>query len=340
MIRLFFLEQPLDSEQTTIDVPQQAAGVRLDLFLAGRFDGGFSRSAMQRLIEDGDILVDGKKVRSSLKLAGNEVLNVRFPPPLPVTPLPEHIPLSVIYEDQYLIVIDKPAGMVVHPGAGINSGTLVNGLLAHCNDLSGISGELRPGIVHRLDKGTSGLLVVAKSDQAHRGLAEQFEKHSIKRVYNALIYGVPRDDTGKFQGIIGRHPTERLRMSGLARHGRNAVTHWRVLERYQQTALVRLRLETGRTHQIRVHLSEGGMPLLGDPLYPDGGRFNNLKDSRLKGMITRLGRQALHAATLGFIHPLTGQYLEFTTRPPEDFSSVLRYLQGGEHNPDGSDIET
>lgn len=329
----------MNGEKSEITVPSQAAGIRIDQFLASELDGSFSRSALQRLIEAGDILAAGKRVRPSYKLVGRELLTVSIPPPVQATPLPEPIPLAVLYEDQDLILIDKPAGMTVHPGAGLLSGTLVNGLLAHCKDLSGISGVLRPGIVHRLDKGTSGLLVVAKNDQAHRKLAEQFERHSIKRIYIALIYGLPKEESGRFHGIIGRHPTDRLRMSGLAKHGKEAVTHWRLLERYQQTSLVRLRLETGRTHQIRVHLTEGGMPLLGDPLYPDGGRFNNLKDSRLKGMITRLGRQALHAATLGFIHPATGEYLEYTAAPPEDFSSILRYLQQ-EHNGHGSVINT
>lgn len=309
-----------------IDVPIEAAGQRLDAFLAAQLSD-LSRSSLQRLIDEGQVLLDGNLVRPAVKLRGGEQIILQLLPPVPATPLAEEIPLTVLYEDHDLIVIDKPAGMTVHPGAGVDSGTLVNALLGHCNDLSGIGGEVRPGIVHRLDKGTSGVLVAAKNDIAHRGLAEQFARHSVKRLYWALIYGTPLQDTGKITGIIGRHPTDRVRLSGKARHGKEAVTNWRVLERLGAASLVQLRLETGRTHQIRVHLTEANMPLLGDPLYPDGGRFNNLKDTRLKGLISHLGRQALHARVLGFIHPVSGQYLEFSSEPPEDFNQILTYLR-------------
>lgn len=308
-------------------IPPEATGQRLDAFLAATLPDQ-SRSAVQRLVEEGRVLVEGQTPRVSLKLRGGEWVEVTVPPPVAALPRPEAIPLTVIYEDHALIVIDKPAGMTVHPGAGVDTGTLVNALLAHCDDLSGIGGELRPGIVHRLDKGTSGLLVAAKNDTAHRGLANQFAEHSVKRLYWALVYGSPKTDTGRISGIIGRHPTERLRLSGSARHGKQAVTNWRVLERFGPASLVQLRLETGRTHQIRVHLTEAGMPLLGDPLYPDGGRCNNLKDSRLQGMIRALGRQALHARVLGFVHPVSGQFLEFTSEPPPDFGELLEYLRG------------
>lgn len=307
-------------------VPEESAGQRLDAFLVMQLPE-FSRATLQRLVDDGHVQLDGNKPRSSAKLRGGEQITLLVPPPAPAVPLAEDIPLTVLYEDHDLIVINKPAGMTVHPGAGTDSGTLVNALLGHCDDLSGIGGELRPGIVHRLDKGTSGVLVAAKNDTAHRSLSEQFAAHSIKRLYWALIYGSPQEDTGKVSNIIGRHPSDRLRMSGKARHGKEATTNWRVLERFSAASLVQLRLETGRTHQIRVHLTEANMPLLGDPLYPDGGRFNNLKDTRLKGLISHLGRQALHARVLGFIHPLSGQYLEFTSEPPEDFSTVLEYLR-------------
>lgn len=316
----------MEEQKYCLIAPQESAGQRLDAFLAAQLPE-MSRAALQRLIDEGQVTLDGNQPRSSLKLRGGEQLTVQVPPPVPSVPQAEQIPLTVLYEDHDLIVVDKPAGMTVHPGAGVQSGTLVNALLAHCDDLSGIGGEVRPGIVHRLDKGTSGVLVAAKNDVAHRGLAEQFAAHSVKRLYWALIYGSPQDDTGKISGIIGRHPTERLRLSGKARHGKEAVTNWRVLERLGPASLVQLRLETGRTHQIRVHLTEAGMPLLGDPLYPDGGRLNNLKDTCLKGMISRLGRQALHARVLGFLHPVTGQYLEFTTEPPEDFLALLGYLR-------------
>ncbi len=307
-------------------MPTESAGQRLDAYLVEQLPE-FSRAALQRLVDEGHVQLDGNKPRCSTKLRGGEQINLQIPPPAPAVPLAEDIPLTVLYEDHDLIVIDKPAGMTVHPGAGTDSGTLVNALLGHCTDLSGIGGELRPGIVHRLDKGTSGVLVAAKNDTAHRSLSEQFAVHSIKRLYWAIIYGSPQEDTGKISTIIGRHPTDRLRMSGKARHGKEATTNWRVLERFGAVSLVQLRLETGRTHQIRVHLTEANMPLLGDPLYPDGGRFNNLKDTRLKGLISHLGRQALHARVLGFIHPVSGQYLEFCSEPPEDFSTLLEYLR-------------
>ncbi|KAB0664527.1 RluA family pseudouridine synthase [Oryzomonas japonica] len=312
--------------QTIFICPPDTEPQRLDLYICREL-GGETRSTVQRLIEAGNVLVDGKTARASLKIKGGERIQVEIPPPQPAEPQPEAIPLEVLYEDADLIVINKAAGMVVHPGAGNSSGTLVNALLAHCRDLSGIGGELRPGIVHRLDKDTSGVLVAAKNDRAHQSLSNQFSVHSVKRIYQALIYGSPKEDTGKIEGIIGRHPTERVRLSGKAKSGRHAVTRWRVKERYARVSLVELRLETGRTHQIRVHLSEAGFPLLGDPLYPDGGRFNNLADTQLRKLITALGRQALHAHTLGFIHPVTGEFLEFTTEPPEDMAAVIDYLR-------------
>ncbi|KAA0891282.1 RluA family pseudouridine synthase [Oryzomonas rubra] len=312
--------------QTILICPPDTEPQRLDLYICREL-GGETRATVQRLIEAGNVLVDGKTARASLKIKGGERILVEIPPPQPAEPQPEAIPLEVLYEDADLIVINKAAGMVVHPGAGNSSGTLVNALLAHCRDLSGIGGELRPGIVHRLDKDTSGVLVAAKNDRAHQSLSNQFSVHSVKRIYQALIYGSPKEDTGKIEGIIGRHPTERIRLSGKAKSGRHAVTRWRVKERYARVSLVELRLETGRTHQIRVHLSEAGFPLLGDPLYPDGGRFNNLADTQLRKLITALGRQALHAHTLGFIHPTTGEFLEFTTEPPEDMATVIDYLR-------------
>jgi len=299
--------------------------MRLDLFISSQLEGE-SRASVQRLIEAGNILVDGHPSRASQKLKGGEQVTVEIPAPTAAEPQAESIPLEVLYEDHDLIVINKPAGMVVHPGPGNSSGTLVNALLAHCADLSGIGGELRPGIVHRLDKGTSGVLVAAKNDRAHQALSAQFHAHSVKRIYLALVFGNPPEDGGKIEGIIGRHPTERLRQSGKARNGKHAVTRWRAKERYNRITLMELRLETGRTHQIRVHLTEAGFPLLGDPLYPDGGRVNNLADPRLKKMITSLGRQALHARTLGFIHPDTGEYMEFSTPLPDDLQALCDYL--------------
>jgi 23S rRNA pseudouridine1911/1915/1917 synthase len=307
--------------------PVDSEPVRLDLFLSSQL-ADETRSTIQRLIESGNILVDGREARPSLKLKGGESISIQLPEPVAARPMPESIPLEVLHEDGDLIVINKPAGMVVHPGPGNSSGTLVNALLAHCTDLSGIGGELRPGIVHRLDKGTSGVMVVAKNDRSHQALSAQFSVHSIKRIYQALVYGSPQQDSGRLEGQIGRHPTDRLRRSGLARHGKHAVTRWRVRGRYGRICLVELRLETGRTHQIRVHMSEAGFPLLGDPLYPDGGRFNNLTDPRLRKLITTLARQALHARTLGFVHPASGDYLEFSVDMPADMAALLEYLEG------------
>jgi 23S rRNA pseudouridine1911/1915/1917 synthase len=314
-------------KQIELTFPADSEPQRLDLFLSCEL-ADETRAAVQRLIENNNVLVDGHPVKASLKLKGGECILVEIPEPQAAEPQPEAIDLEVLYEDHDLIVINKAAGMVVHPGAGNSTGTLVNALLAHCDDLSGIGGELRPGIVHRLDKGTSGVLVAAKNDRAHQALSAQFNVHSVKRIYQALVYGNPPEDAGKIEGIIGRHPTERLRLSGKAKHGKHSVTRWRVKERYGRITLVELRLETGRTHQIRVHLTEAGFPLLGDPLYPDGGRINNLPDTQLRGMINRLGRQALHARTLGFIHPTTGEYLEFTTEMPEDMAALVAYLRG------------
>lgn len=313
-------------DKILLKYPDEGEPTRIDLFLCREMEGE-SRAGIQRLIENGNVLVNGSAVRPSHKLKGGERLEIEIPEPQPAEPKAESIPLDVLYEDSDLIVINKEAGMVVHPGPGTASGTLVNALLAHCTDLSGIGGELRPGIVHRLDKGTSGVLVVAKSDRSHQALSAQFSVHSVKRIYQALIYGCPAEDSGKIEGIIGRHPTERLRLSGKARHGKHAVTRWRVRERYNRVSLVELRLETGRTHQIRVHMTEAGFPLLGDPLYPDGGRINNIPDTQLRGMINRLGRQALHARCLGFIHPTSGEYMEFTVEPPADMQELLAYLR-------------
>lgn len=299
---------------------------RLDQFVARSIEG-MTRSTVQRLMDEGRVTVDGKVEKPSLKLRGGECIVVVVPPPVPALPEAEEIPLEILHEDGDLVVLNKPAGMVVHPGAGTPGGTLVNALLAHCDDLSGIGGEIRPGIVHRIDKDTTGVLVVAKNDRSHEGLARQFREHTIKRIYLALVFGSPKTETGRIEGAIGRHPTDRLRMSGKAKHGKHAVTHWKVLARYPGMTLLRLRLETGRTHQIRVHLSEAGHPLVGDEVYGGAGRANDLRDPVLKKLVRELGRQALHAKTLGFIHPASGGYMEFDTELPEDMARIITYLE-------------
>lgn len=305
--------------------PVDSEPARLDL-VVGVMEG-LTRSMARRLIEAGQVTVDGTKEKPSLKLRGGEKVVVTIPPPVPAEPAAETIPLEILYEDSDLVVVNKPAGMVVHPGAGNASGTLVNALLGHCHDLSGIGGELRPGIVHRIDKDTTGLLVVAKNDPAHRSLSQQFKDHTIKRVYLALVFGSPKADKGRIESAIGRHPVDRKRMSGTARRGKKAVTHWQAVSRYLGVTLMRLKLETGRTHQIRVHLCEAGHPLVGDTVYGGSGRLATIQDTQLRELIKGMGRQALHAKTLGFIHPASGEYLEFDTELPTDMVRIIDYLE-------------
>ncbi len=313
-------------KRIALSYPSDQSPERLDLFISHQVPE-LTRSAVQRLIDAGLITVNGAPPRSSLKLKGGEQILIEIPPPAPAVPEAEEIPLAILYEDSDLIVVNKPAGMSVHPGAGTTAGTLVNALLAHCDDLSGIGGEIRPGIVHRIDKDTTGVIVVAKNDRSHLELARQFKEHSIKRVYVALVYGSPKTDKGRIESAIGRHPVDRKKMSGSARHGRHAVTHWKVIGRYGWVTALELRLETGRTHQIRVHLSEAGFPLLGDPVYGGSARLSNLKDAKLRALIRELDRQALHARTLGFVHPVSGHYLEFSSPLPEDMARILEHLE-------------
>jgi 23S rRNA pseudouridine1911/1915/1917 synthase len=316
----------MDLDEKELIYPSDGEQERLDVFVS-RAMGELTRSAVRRLIDTGFVTVNGRLEKPSLKLKGGERISVRIPPPVPAVPAAEQIPLEILFEDDDIIVVNKAAGMVVHPGAGNRGGTLVNALLGHCRDLSGIGGEIRPGIVHRIDKDTTGILVVAKNDNAHRSLARQFKQHSIKRVYTALVYGSPKQDKGVIDAAIGRHPTDRKKMSGAARRGRHAVTNWRVACRYKGITLMTITLETGRTHQIRVHLSEAGYPLLGDPVYGGSGRLANVRDPVLRKMIKDLGRQALHAGTLGVTHPTSGEYLEFNADMPEDMAGIIKYLE-------------
>jgi len=306
---------------------RESSPQRLDQFLAENLPE-LSRSQVKKLIEEGQILCNGVSVKAGSKLKGGEEIQVEIPPPEPIEALPENIPLDILFEDPYLIVINKPAGMVVHPAPGHHSGTLVNALLYHCQDLSGIGGSLRPGIVHRLDKDTSGVMVVSKDDVAHQGLAQQFKDHSIARKYVAFIFGQMQNVTGTVDKAIGRHPQERKKMSGSSRAGRRAVTHWEVLQRFDRDRLtyVELTLETGRTHQIRVHLSEMNLPVVGDPVYGGFKKSNALGDSGLRSLVQGLKRQALHARLLGFIHPVTGEQMEFSSPLPDDMATILDYL--------------
>jgi len=307
------------------EVGDAEAGERLDSALAEL--AGVSRSQVQRWIETGCVAVNGRRCRASHRLALAEEVTAQPPEPVQAHVLAEAIPLSVLHCDRDLIVIDKPAGMVVHPAPGHASGTLVNALLHHCSELSGIGGVLRPGIVHRLDRGTSGVLVAAKSDLAHTGLARQFHDHSIERVYLAFVRALPGAERGEVDLPIGRHPRDRKRMSVRTRAGRAALTRWRVGARYRASrcSLLEVRPETGRTHQIRVHLAASGMPIAGDPFYGRGRRAaSELAELRA------LARPALHAQVLGFTHPRSGESLRFEAPLPADLAGLRRALEGRE----------
>jgi 23S rRNA pseudouridine1911/1915/1917 synthase len=278
----------------------------------------FSRARLQALIKSGQLKVDGKVQKlPSHKLKGGEKLELSVPAPLPAKPRAQKIPLDVIYEDAHLLVINKPAGLVVHPAAGHGEGTLVNALIAHCGkSLSGIGGEARPGIVHRLDKDTSGLMVVAKNDIAHRGLSEQFSGHKLARIYHAFVWGIPRFKNGKIEGAIGRSPANRKKMA-ITKNGKDAVTHYTVEEAFgAKAARLSLKLETGRTHQIRVHLAHLGHGVIGDPLYGKG-----------KSPKVDFARQALHAAELHFTHPVTKKAMKFEAPLPEDMKELIAVLR-------------
>jgi 23S rRNA pseudouridine1911/1915/1917 synthase len=278
---------------------------------------------VRRLIDDGLVEVNGRAVKAGARLRAGDRIDVRIPPPAPARAEPQEMELVVLHEDRHLIVIDKPAGLVVHPAPGHPDRTLVNALLARCPDLAGVGGELRPGIVHRLDKGTSGVMVATKDDATHTALAARFKDRSLRREYLAVVAPPPRDLEGTFDTLYGRHPVHRKRFSSRVARGKRAVTHYRVEERFGDVAaLVRCRLETGRTHQIRVHFADAGSPILGDATY--GRRPGAPLLAMLSGL---LGRQALHAAVLEFEHPLTGARLRFETAPPADMAAVIAELR-------------
>jgi len=293
----------------------QKAGDRLDAFLAAEI-AELTRSRIQKLIGDGEITVNGLPVRSNYKLRLGDSVEVNIPEAKEVEISAEEIPLDIVFEDECMLVVNKPQGMVVHPAAGNYSGTMVNALMAHCGDnLSGINGEIRPGILHRIDKDTSGLLMVAKNDVAHLGLSEQIKEHSLTREYLALVHGKIKEDSGTIDAPIGRDEKDRKKMTITTKNSRNAVTHFFVLERFDKYTFVRCRLETGRTHQIRVHMSKNGHPIVGDPVY-------GVKKEEFK-----LNGQLLHAHMLGFIHPVSGKYMEFSREIPEYFEEVLEKLR-------------
>lgn len=303
------------------------SGLRLDVFLA-RQRSDLSRARLQRLIDEGCVAVGGvTAIRASRILRAGDEVALEEPQAVPLDVLPQDIPLAILYEDHDLLVLEKPAGLVVHPAAGHGEGTLVNALLFHCRDLSGIGGVLRPGIVHRLDKDTSGLLVVAKTDLAHSGLTSQFKKHQVKKTYFALVYGDPKEEQGKIDLPVGRHPVERKRMSTKSRRGKAAMTSWEIAERFGVAALLRVDIETGRTHQIRVHLAAMGYPVVGDSVYGSSKRISAIDDPAVKARLKGMARQALHAARLSFTHPGTGREMEFHAPLPGDIAELCAFLR-------------
>ena len=314
---------------TELVVDDEAEGQRLDAWLARRLPS-LSRSRLQALIDQGHVQLDGAKARPSARLRAGQVAVVHVPPPIPAEPQPEDIPIAAVHEDRWLLVVNKPAGLVVHPGAGTSRGTLVNALLRHVRDLSGVGGVLRPGIVHRLDRGTSGLLVVAKDDETHRSLVRQFAGRSVEKEYVALVLGVPARAAGEVDARIGRDPVRRHKMSTRASRSRDAHTSWRIAERFDGAALLRVQIHTGRTHQIRVHLASIGHPVAGDVVY-GGTRTPSSRRTAVRDALASLERPALHAARLTFTHPASGERLTFEAPLPPDLAAVLERLRAGAH---------
>jgi 23S rRNA pseudouridine1911/1915/1917 synthase len=307
-------------------VSSHEAGLRLDIFLSQK-GLGLSRSQIKKYVDDDLVWVDHTNAKVGYRLKQGDHVHISIRKPVIYHVLPEDIPLAVIYEDQYIIVVDKPAGMVVHPAAGNYEGTVVNAILHHCKDLSGIGGVLRPGIVHRLDKDTSGLLVVAKSDEAHQGLGGQFKRHEVRKTYKALVYGNPKEEEGVIDKPMGRHPVDRKKMSTRSRRSKEALTHWRVHERYGAATLLSVSIVTGRTHQIRVHLTALGYPVVGDSLYGSPKRANSVDDPLVRSRLKSMKRQALHAGEIGFSHPITGQDVTFSSPLPDDIAGLCNFLR-------------
>lgn len=298
------------------EVEADYEGERLDKYLSVIYPDK-SRSFFQKLIKEEAVWVNDELQKASYGLKIEDVVRVQIPDAVELSIVPENIPLHILYEDDDVLIVNKPKGMVVHPSAGHFSGTLVNAVLYHCKDsLSGINGEIRPGIVHRIDMDTTGSLIVCKNDESHTKIAEQIKEHSVNRIYEGIVKGNVKEDESVIEGSIGRHPIERKKMAINEKSGKPAITHYKVLERFGNYTYVQFRLETGRTHQIRVHMASIGHPLLGDTLYSDGSRnFKNLQG------------QTLHAKTIGFIHPRTEQYVEFEAPLPEYFEKLLRLLK-------------
>lgn len=315
----------MTTETQLLTVEPDQAGLRLDSFLASHLKD-ISRTRVQHAIQDGDILINQLVSKPSYRMRDGDQIEIDLPEPPPVELIPEAIPLSMIYEDDDLIVVDKPAGMVVHPGAGIESGTLANALVHHFNSLSKVAGSIRPGIVHRLDKDTSGLLVVAKNDLAHQRLSDQFREREVFKIYIALVYGRVSKERGEIEARIGRGTHNRTRMAVLkGGAGRPAHTIYEAAKRYQDFTLLRVQIKTGRTHQIRVHLSHIGHPVVGDVSY-GSGRNNSINNVAIKRAVQSLGRHFLHSTELAFNHPRSGERLEFNSPLPTELTALLAHL--------------
>ena len=320
-------------EQREFIVEAEAAGQRIDRFLSGE-DTGLSRSALQGLVAEGHVLCNGRSIAKSLKLKAGDTILLEIPDAKPIEAVPQDIPLDIVYEDDHLLVVNKPKGMVVHPAPGNPDGTLVNALLWHCKgSLSGIGGEIRPGIVHRIDKDTSGLLVIAKTPDAKTNLGNQFFNKTTKRRYRALVWGNVEQDEGTVVGNIGRNPRDRMQMTVLPDdQGKHAVTHYRVLERLGYVTLVECILETGRTHQIRVHMKHIGHILFNDERYGGHEILKGTHFAKYKQFVNNCfdtcPRQALHAMTLGFVHPVTGEEMYFTSELPDDMTRLIDKWRG------------
>ena len=302
-------------EQYTLVTEAGINGIRLDKYLSDRLPDAITRSFLQKLIKEEQVTVDGRLQKANYKLKPEQTIQIMIPPAEETAILPEDIPLDILYEDNDLLIVNKPKDMVVHPSAGHYTGTLVNAIMFHCKEsLSGINGEIRPGIVHRIDKDTTGSLIICKNDESHLKIAEQIKEHSVKRIYRGIVSGTLKESEGTVEGNIGRHPIDRKKMALVTKGGKPAITHYRVLEQFKNAAYMEFRLETGRTHQIRVHMASIGHPLLGDTVY--GNAKNPYK----------LNGQTLHAMTIGFIHPTTGEYLEVSAPIPEYFNALIKKL--------------
>ncbi|MGI9534061.1 MAG: RluA family pseudouridine synthase [Thermodesulfobacteriota bacterium] len=308
--------------QQSFTLPRENSSKRADIIFSEIFNQ-HSRSQIRKYIKEGHILIDGNKIKPSKILNGGEFVSVKIPEPEPIEATPENIDLDIVYENSDFVIVNKPAGMVVHAGAGNKKGTLVNALLHHCKDLSGIGGKIRPGIVHRLDKDTSGIIVVAKNDFTHSKLADQFKNKEVSKVYLAIVHGRFKSDVGMYSSKIGRHKKNRKKMSSNTTSGRDSITNWKVLKKFNNSTLVQVMPKTGRTHQIRAHFSDNGHPLLSDILYG-----NSKKDKELfRNLNAKIDRHALHAYKIGFINPRNNQQVDFSAKLPNDFLNILNILE-------------